>query len=115
MDTETKQMQLKFDVRNRSRGDEFAKDLFGPRGCVWKLPDGQWAVGHTLPTNGRVVKGTGPTLEAAFKEACKADPQAFQRALDDLHAEKERWVRANPVLAARKLHAEKVRKARRNG
>lgn len=110
--TETKQVKLKFDVRNRSRGDELAKDLFGPRGCVWKRPDGLWAVGHTLPTDGRVAKGIGPTLEVAFKTACDADPHALQRALDRLHAEKERWVKANPLLAARKAYLEKRRKAR---
>lgn len=115
MDTETKRMELGFDVRNRSRGDEFAKDLFGPRGCVWKQ-NGGWAVGHTLPTDGRVAKGTGPTLEAAFKNACDADPQALQQALDRQHAEKERWAKANPVLAARRLYLEQqLRKARSNG
>lgn len=113
MDTNTK--QLKFDVRNRSRGDELAKDLFGPRGCVWKRPDGLWAVGYTLPTDGRAVKGVGPTLETAFTAACEADPHALQRALDNLHAEKERWVKANPVLAARRFRQEQLRKARRNG
>jgi hypothetical protein len=110
--TETKQVKLKFDVRNRSRGDELAKDLFGPRGCVWKQADGLWAVGATLPTDGRVVKGTGPTLEVAFKRACDADPRALQNALDRLHAEKQRWANANPVLAARKLYLERRKKAR---
>ena len=111
VDNETKKTTLSFEVKNRSQGNELAKDLFGPRGTVWKRNDGLWAVGYTLQSDGRVEKGVGTTLEQAFTAASKADPVTLQKALDEHFAAKERWAKLNPVLAARKLYLEKRKKA----